>query len=47
MPICPHRSLDRLGVLHPKLLEYVLSILCLADECVLLELFDLKSKETF
>jgi hypothetical protein len=34
MPICPHGNLDGLGTLHLKLFEYVLSVLCLADECV-------------
>jgi hypothetical protein len=43
MPIDPHRSLDGIAIIHPKLLEYVLSVLCLADECALLELLDLKS----
>jgi hypothetical protein len=40
MPICSHRSLDGLGILHSKLLENVLSALCLADEGALLELLD-------
>jgi hypothetical protein len=45
MPICPRMSFDGLVTVHPKLFEYVLSVLCLADECALLELFDFKSKE--
>jgi hypothetical protein len=43
MPICSHRSLDGLGILHSKLFEDVLSVLCLADEGALLELLDLES----
>jgi hypothetical protein len=43
MPICPHRSLDRFGVLHPKLLQNVLSILDLTDEGAILELLDLET----
>jgi hypothetical protein len=45
MPICSHRSLDGLGILHSKLLENVLSVLYLDDEGALLELLDLESKE--
>jgi hypothetical protein len=45
MPICSHRSLDGLSILHSKLLENVLSVLCLVDEVALLELLDLESKE--
>jgi hypothetical protein len=45
MPICSHGCLDEFGILHSKLLKYVLNILCLADEGALLELLDLKSKE--
>jgi hypothetical protein len=40
-----HGCLDGFAILHPKLLKYVLSVLCLADEGALLELLDLKSKE--
>jgi hypothetical protein len=36
MPIRLHRSLDGIGILHPKLLKYVLSVLRLGDECALL-----------
>jgi hypothetical protein len=43
MSICPHRSLDGVGILHSKLLEYVLSVLSLAYEGALLELLDLES----
>jgi hypothetical protein len=45
MLICSHRSLDGFGILHSKLLENILNVLCLANEGVLLELLDLKSKE--
>jgi hypothetical protein len=45
MPICSHGSLDVFGILHSKLLEYILNVLILIDEGALLELFDLKSKE--
>jgi hypothetical protein len=45
MPICSHRSLDRVGIVHSKLLENILNVLCLANESALLELLDLKSKE--
>jgi hypothetical protein len=45
MPICSHRSLDGFGILYSKLLENMLSVLCLANEGALLELLDLESKE--
>jgi hypothetical protein len=45
MPICSHRSLDGFGILHSKLLENILNVLCLADEGAFLELLDLESKE--
>jgi hypothetical protein len=45
MPISSHGCLDGFAILHPKLLEYVLNVLCLTDEGALLELLDLKSKE--
>jgi hypothetical protein len=45
MLICSHRSLDEFGILHSKLLENILNVLCLANEGALLELLDLKSKE--
>jgi hypothetical protein len=38
-----HGCLDGLGILHPKLGEYVLNVLRLADEGAFLELLDLKS----
>ena len=41
--ICSHGCLDGLGILHPKLCEYVLNVLHLANEGTLLELLDLKS----
>jgi hypothetical protein len=40
MPISSHGCLDGLGILHPKLSEYVLNVLCLADEGALLELLN-------
>jgi hypothetical protein len=43
MPICSHGCLDGLGILHSKLVKYVLNVLCLADEGAVLELLDLKS----
>jgi hypothetical protein len=45
MPICSHGSLDEFGILHSKLLEYVLNVLSLADEGAFLEFLDLESKE--
>jgi hypothetical protein len=43
MPICSHGCLDGFGILHSKLVKYVLNVLCLADEGAVLELLDLKS----
>jgi hypothetical protein len=43
MPISSHGCLDGLGILHSKLVKYVLNVLCLADEGAVLELLDLKS----
>jgi hypothetical protein len=45
MPISSHGCLDGFGILHSKLLEYVLNVLSLTNEGALLELLDLKSKE--
>ena len=45
MPIYSHGCLDGFAILHPKLFEYILNVLGLADEGALLELLDLKSKE--
>jgi hypothetical protein len=45
MPICSHGCLYRFGIIHSKLLEYVLNVLSLADEGAFLELIDLESKE--
>jgi hypothetical protein len=45
MPICSHGSLDGFGILHSKLLENILNVLCLANEGALLDLLDLESKE--
>jgi hypothetical protein len=45
MPICSHGSLDGFNILHSKLLENILNVLCLANEGTLLELLDLESKE--
>jgi hypothetical protein len=41
----PNRCLDGFAILHSKLLKYVLNVFSLADEGVLLELLDLKSKK--
>jgi hypothetical protein len=46
MPICSHGCLDGFGILHSKLLKNILNVLSLADEGALLELLDLKSKDT-
>jgi hypothetical protein len=43
MPICSHGCLDGFAILHPKLLKYILNVLCLADEGAILELLDLNS----
>jgi hypothetical protein len=43
MPIGSHGCLDGLGILHPKLGEYVLNVLRLANEGALSELLHLKS----
>jgi hypothetical protein len=45
MPICSHGCLDGFGIIHSKLLENILNLLCLANEGALLELLDLESKE--
>jgi hypothetical protein len=45
MPVSSHRSLRGLGVLHPKPLEKILSVLHLGDEGAVLELLHLESKE--
>jgi hypothetical protein len=45
MPICSLGSLDGFGILHSKLLEYILNVLSLADEGALLELLHLESKK--
>jgi hypothetical protein len=47
MPIGSHGCLDGLGILHSKLVEYILYVLCLADEGALLELLDLKSHHRY
>jgi hypothetical protein len=43
VPVRSHRHLDGLCILHPKLLEDVLRVLCLGDEDAFIELFYLKS----
>jgi hypothetical protein len=43
MPIYSHGCLDGLGMLHSKVVKYVLNVVCFADEGVVLELLDLKS----
>jgi hypothetical protein len=45
MPVSSHRCLCGLGVLHPKPLEKILSVLCLGDEGAVFELLHLESKE--
>jgi hypothetical protein len=45
MPICSHGCLDRFGIHHSKLLEYILNVLSLTDEGAFLELLDVESKE--
>src|SRR5688500_11756195 len=45
MPVSSHRCLCGLGVLHPKPLEKVLSVLRLGEECAVLELLHLEPKE--
>jgi hypothetical protein len=45
MPICSHGSLDGVGILHFKLLENILNVLCSANEGVLLDLLNLESKK--
>jgi hypothetical protein len=42
-PIGSHGCLDGFGILHLKLLKYVLNVLSLDDEGAILELLDLKS----
>jgi hypothetical protein len=43
MPIGSHGCLDGFGILHSKLVKYVLYVLCLDDEGAILKLLDLKS----
>ncbi len=45
MSVGSHRCLRGLGVLHPKPLEKILSVLCLGDEGAVLELLHLEPKE--
>jgi hypothetical protein len=45
MPVSSHRCLRGLGVLHPKPLEKILSVLRLGDESAVLDLLHLESKE--
>jgi hypothetical protein len=45
MPICSHGCPDGFGIVHFKLLEYILNVVSLADEGAFLELLDLESKE--
>jgi hypothetical protein len=45
MTISVHGSLAVLWLIHTKLLEYVTCILCLAYECPIFNLLDLKSKK--
>jgi hypothetical protein len=43
MPISSHGCLDGFGILHSKLVKYILNVLCLVDEGAFLKLLDLKS----
>jgi hypothetical protein len=45
MPVSSHWCLRGLGILHPKPLEKILSVLCLGEEGVVLELLHLDPKE--
>jgi hypothetical protein len=45
MSIGWHGSFDRLRIHHVKLLEHIMSVLCLANESSILQLLDLKSEE--
>jgi hypothetical protein len=45
MTISAHGSLDGLYLIHAKLLEYIMCILCLANESSLFGLLDLKFKK--
>jgi hypothetical protein len=45
VPVGSHRCLCGLGVLHPKPLEKILSVLRLGDEGAILELLHLEPKE--
>jgi hypothetical protein len=45
MSVGSHWCLCGLGVLHPKPLEKILSVLCLGDEGAVLELLHLEPKE--
>ena len=47
MPVSSHRCLCGLGVLHPKPLENILTVLRLGDESVVLELLHLGKSEHF
>jgi hypothetical protein len=45
MPVSSHRCLCGLGILHPKPLEKILSVLRLGDEGAVFELLHLEPKE--
>ena len=45
MSIGWHRSFDRLGIYHVKLLEHIMGVLRLTNKSSILHLLDLKSKE--
>jgi 6-phosphogluconate dehydrogenase len=47
MAIIAHVSLDGLCIIRSKLLQNITSILCLANENLILDLHDLKSKEEY
>jgi hypothetical protein len=45
MFISAHGSLDGICLVHAKLLEYIMCVLCLANETPFLDWLDLKSKK--
>jgi hypothetical protein len=47
MTVSTHESLHELCLVHAKLLEYIMSILHLANEDLIFNLLDLKSKKEY
>jgi hypothetical protein len=43
--VSSHWRFSRICILHPKVLKYILDVLCLREECPFLELLYLKSEE--